>query len=976
MLAIHSGHRGPSKTPSTGASRNAFRWRAIFQARRPVLWGALATITIACAGGRTPAPSQTAGARDGVAVAPTPQTFAASDACTDPTVCASSANLPDPTPDMEYGCVRQRDIPVRFLDYRDVATQGGSFLDTPTYIPMVLRELNETFARACLTFHERAHAVIQGTKFSFYFGTPTPDPAQPYLPNFDWSNPADQQQWPLAVPYNPSCSFVPPTSGVTVAGWALVGYILQKCALNDELTIVTSGQGGGGASSFPSRVAYIPPGGLYSHEVGHNFSLEHVFDGGPAWPTPLLDLTGRTQILPEWWDLVYRPGSNGQPDRFFDSYVAVGLDLDFFGSTPPITPLLFSASGHFPQGIGLPGQYVSATGTVYTYELPPKTGAVSCENPPNGQGPCSTQTETQLLDNGNYCFNCEFRRMYEAFPNNPGPIPPPNAAPLGLLYAPGQTLQDWRSTGVFSPSFSGFAYETTSEPAPGNPIRALAPPLTKLQMKHDPQRRTVQMMSYGTNFRITPSPNAPPSSDPSGVELPPPLFRAMSDSQVALVKRSFVADMRNDGIDPGNPHEFGHRPAYGSWEKLGQNLATDTVPTIVATPDGALLAAKTTDGQIAYRRWRYTDPPWASIVPGTDPPVSSVAWQTVLPAAPRALGSGSSISGAFRASVGTFDLAVRTDAGPVDEIENAVVYPDAGTAWGWGSLGGDVRGSPLLRSRVAPEGECLDVLVLGRSGDPTNDFYFFNEWSPATSDWTGWVGLPFLPGAVNDELDASVRPDGSMDIVTRTDDGSVHATFIDQDGGEWPWVDLGAPGSPGSYPPSVSTIVNDKVLPTPFVQSYIVSTDSQGQVWSKLFMDADGPTWLPSQTDWYWLGGSHFGRAIVSQNSDADIDVVVRDEDRKTVRFKRWRGVMQVWSPGDDWFDLGGDGIREPISISRPGAPEVVDVFSLAEDGTLWHRPFVVPPYVADSADQQYEVDYTNHCCSMVQTNPACPCIQ
>jgi hypothetical protein len=55
--------------------------------------------------------------------------------------------------------------------------------------------------------------------------------------------------------------------------------------------------------------------------------------------------------------------------------------------------------------------------------------------------------------------------------------------------------------------------------------------------------------------------------------------------------------------------------------------------------------------------------------------------------------------------------------------------------------------------------------------------------------------------------------------------------------------------------------------------------------------------------------------------------------------------------------------------------PDVIDVFVVSAEGTLWHRPFVVPPYVSDPDGQRYEIDYITYCCSQSpHTQSFCPC--
>src|SRR6185503_17503548 len=69
-----------------------------------------------------------------------------------PGVGSSAANVADPSPDMELGCKRLRDIPVRFLHFTD--DPNPSYIESVEYRQAVITEISESFARACLTFHE------------------------------------------------------------------------------------------------------------------------------------------------------------------------------------------------------------------------------------------------------------------------------------------------------------------------------------------------------------------------------------------------------------------------------------------------------------------------------------------------------------------------------------------------------------------------------------------------------------------------------------------------------------------------------------------------------------------------------------------------------------------------------------------------------------------------------------------------------
>lgn len=878
----------------------------------------------------------------------------------------SVANVADPTPSMEPGCKRLRDIPVRFLDYRSHATGGASPLDNPAYLQGVIQELSASFARACLTFHERGHATIWDTKFNMV-RTLQPDNTWTYENTpFDWADPQDRASWPLAVPYNPTCSLVPPTAGGETSGrMALLNRMLQICPFNDELTIMSMEGVIGGDSAFPTRNVDLNPGDN-AHEVGHNFGLQHIFEGiGWAKATP--DRQGAVQTAADWWDLVYLPGNASVPDKFYQTPDAVIADMQA-GKNPVPFFVAF--------GINLPG--------VSTNAFPPKTsvnpGDPSCENPPAPPGvvdpflgPCSMEPAAQAIQRqgagDGYCYLCEYRRMYEAY-SGPNSFPPPDATPLGFMVTPGQSLADWQANGSFRDGFAGFSYEHVgaTSSGPSDPARALAPFRTRLQTNQNSTRVTKNAMAYWESFWI-----AGGVSDYGK-------FRGFANSQVVLIKNALKYDFEatnalGAGVPPQSATAFGHRPAYGSWERIGQSLLTDTTPTIVAAPDGVFVAAQANDGQVAYRHWNYADPPWASTSSSTTP-VTAPAWLTVLETTPPSPSGW--LSAAYRPNADRLDIALHQVGGGVDEIQNAVIDPGSDGMWGWGSLGGNVRGSPILRSRLSAQGDHLDALVLGSQGVPTNDRYFLSDWSPVSESWADWLGLPLLPGPVDDGFDASTRSDGTIDFVAMTDDGNVHNIKISNGASTSGWIHLGKPGAGPGFRPSISQSPAGKVFTqSSFLRLAVAVTDVSGAVFTKNYNDIFSEVW---STNWLPIGGSNFGRTIVTINNNGDRDFVARDLDRKTVRFKRYRNGVSAWSPSQDaWFDLGGEGIGEPIAIPRRGAPDVVDVFGLDQDGSLWHRAFVVPPFVADPDGQQYEVDYATYCCEEIAghpSNPACPCIQ
>jgi hypothetical protein len=899
--------------------------------------------------------------------------------CTTPANCSSSVNVPDPTPTMEDQCWRLRDVALRFIEYSNKTVDPSPALEDPNYIPSIVKVLNETYARACLTFHARPYFVVRNTVFSDYSAP------------FNWTaEPRDfsQSTARLGVPQNPNCAFNMPT-GMESARDALANHILQTCGLPDEINFMSNDASPfAGISGYPSRVVIFQPGSLASHEVGHNFSLVHSFDDVRSGIKPLgSGFTFAPQTLADSWDIVYAQGNSSTMNRFF-----IGFDdaqaAELGGQT--IKQFLDTRFGGNYNALGIfrSGTYTDPSMTTFTYSVPPKTGTTSCTNPPDGLGPCSTRNLPGIQDwsTFRYCFNCEFGRMYEAW-NGQGSFQPSGAA-LGLLFPPGQTLDEWRFAGSFTPGFAGFAVEKGNGTG-GAPMQGFAPKLTKLQAQDDPNRRTTQAMSYSVAYRV-------PSTIADGSFAEPPeqyapVFPSISDSQAVLVRNTLKADLRSDStnpydtIDPFNPHKFGRYPARGSWEKIGQNLST--LDTVVPTTNGVFIAAKTTAGQVVYRHWSYGDAPWAS-QSNTSPIISGAAWEPVLPTQPRLVMGR--VSGAYRPNDALFDMAIHQVGGSQDEVENAIVRGNGSGMWGWGTIPAGIQASPVLLTRTAAEGDRLDMIVLGTGTLATSTFYV-NEWS-RTGSWTGWLGLGLLPNAYS-EFDAAARPDGTMDLAVVTTDGGYHNAVINTDLSWWGWGDLGNPApdaTPPGYRPSIASTVNSTSIPgSSYLQIDLIATDSLGRVHNKIFTDYYGAAWYPSQTGWYDLGGSGFGPAKVTHTVNSDIDIVARDPSSNTVRFKRFRAAIGAWSPGQtEWFNLGGEanGTGDPIAVPRAALPDVVDVFYVSGDGSLWHRPYVVPPYVADPLEQQYDVDYDFYCgCGMVTAttaplpaarlgSTACPC--
>ena len=892
------------------------------------------------------------------------QTCTVTNDCTTPGACTNPSDVPDPTPIMEDHCARQRQVAVRFIEY----AEGPSRLDG--YMQDVLKQLNESFAKSCMSFYPRQHYTVSGTKFSTYGGPP--DANYNFAPNFDWSTPSDMTQWDEAIPQNPMCPFNVPNYGFMAAGTAL-DYIFRACALPDEITIWFSEGRCCGYSDFPTRHAYVAPGSMQVHEVGHNSSLPHAWHAG--WPKPnppSFELAYQTAS--DLWDLHYQAGTASTFNRFFANYDEA-LAAEQAGQTMPshLGDQVFGDAG-----IYLPGTWVDpADGASYDLVAPPKTGPVSCENPPDGLGACATRT---LEEGQNYCYYCEFRRMYEAW-NGQGSFPPPGGRPLGLLFAPGQSLVGWQLTGQFEIGFAGFEVEK-GDGRNGPVIAGLAPRRTKIQTAYDSFKGTRNTMSYEAG-RYPPGPDG----NPSPALAHRPKFEALSDTQALLVRNALKADVKMDRIgddwDSFNFGKFGQYPARGSWEKIGQGLTTSGPPTIVGTSDGVLISALASNGDIVFRRWRYGDAPWASQSGGTTL-INGPAWKRVLPTQPRSvLGNISSI---YRASDGVLDLAIhRLDGGADLGLEFAGVSDTGIGMQSWESVPGGLRGSPLLLTHQGSEGARTSMFALGNSGNPAQDVIWINQWRRTEPEWTGWYPFDPLPSApVEDGFEVAARPNGDVDLAVLTSDGRHHLAYMNVDLGYWNWLDLGIP--------NVSALVGKRLaiasftnqhLPTPFLQIDFVATDGDGSTYHKRYTEAFG--WSPSETGWDFLGSMYYGRARVSHNANGDMDIVALDESNGTVRFKRWDELNTRWT-SEAWHNLGGEGVTEPIAVARPNLPDVVDIFVVSQDGSLWHRPYVVPPYNSDPWMQRFDIDYDYYCgCGFVTNATAklprarlgsasCPC--
>ena len=903
------------------------------------------------------------------------QTCTATNACTTQGACTNPnpSDVPDPTPDMEDYCARQRAVAVRFVDFYD-----GQQSRLEGHMQDRLQRLNETYAKACLSFYPRQHFTVSGSKFS------TSRASFNWSPEFD-----DRQQWQLAIPQNTQCNFNVPTEGQeTIGAIQASEKVMHACGIPDELIIMSSDYGSY-FSNYPRRNAYLDAGGPFPHEVGHNASLGHAW--GELWPKPNPPSFDRDykQIPADYWDMHYAAGTPS--NRYSTSYdEAIGAGV--------LSPNLLNPDPNFDTlGIYLPGTFTDPSdGMTYEFRAPFKTGTGpggSCENPPDGGASCAVRPIVDQQINGDhgtlYCYYCEFRRMYEAW-NGQNTFPPPGGKPLGLLYAPGQPLLNWRATGAFKTGFAGFEVEKDGGDGNNGPVIAgFAPRRTKLQNAHDPNRyrNTLQTMSYGVGF-YPPGPdgNISPGRDKR------PHFDAISDSQAVLVRNALKADMKMDPSDPppfddGDPiyrfnrGKFGNYPARGSWEKIGQHLDTSGPPAIVGTSDGVLIAARTNTGEVVFRRWRYGDAPWASQSGGTTL-INGPAWKRVLPT--QTSSAQGVISGTYRAADGVFDIAMRNSNATNSWTEIAGVL-DTGTGMrGWEHMIGDLRGSPVLLNHQGSEGARTSLFVLGGGPNP-NDYIYINQWRRTEPAWTGWYAFDPLPSPmVVDGLEAIARPTGEVDLSVLTEDGRHHFALMNVDLGATGWLDIGNP----NVTAPVGTRLSIASLVTPSLQIDVVTTDGYGTTYHKRYTASEG--WTPSETGWNFLGYTYHGRPRVSHNANGDTDIVARDTTNNTVRFKRYRQLLGVWSPDGDWFDLGGETVTEPIAVARPDLPDVVDVFIVKQDGpqdgSLWHRAYVVPPYEADPLRQHHDIDYDYYCgCGFVTNATAklprarlgtssCPC--
>jgi hypothetical protein len=316
------------------------------------------------------------------------------------------------------------------------------------------------------------------------------------------------------------------------------------------------------------------------------------------------------------------------------------------------------------------------------------------------------------------------------------------------------------------------------------------------------------------------------------------------------------------------------------------------------------------------------------------------------------------------------------------DFQHALLLPDGHGLSGWTSVGlPSVTGTPLLLARQIGGIDRVSVLSLSNNGVLSLDRYSFKEWDSASGTWSASMQLAFLGEPVLGGLDASVRPDGTMDLAGMFGEGRIVYNWFDGTS-PGPWKEMGPlpNGRRSVKPPTVSSGYFGGPLDTSgVVLADFMATDQNGTIWLKEGRISPA-TWVPSNYNWISVGGSNFGRVSAARNSRGEMDLVVRDFDRKTVRFKRLRNVggsaNKIWSPSQDlWFDLGGQGASDPVVVERSGAPDVVDVFSVDANGDMWHRAFVVPPYVSDPWKQQYDIDYATYCCAQSPANPACPCI-
>lgn len=212
----------------------------------------------------------------------------------------------------------------------------------------------------------------------------------------------------------------------------------------------------------------------------------------------------------------------------------------------------------------------------------------------------------------------------------------------------------------------------------------------------------------------------------------------------------------------------------------------------------------------------------------------------------------------------------------------------------WGdpeNLGGEGVSAP---AGIARRPDIIDIYVRWSDGSIHSKVWSEkkNNWYPSETDWIYLGGKGFDSPAV-----VARRPD-KIDIFIRWDDGTIrNKVWDDSRGSYWPsnetWQSLG--GQVTSEPVAICRNPQSIALFARWVDGTV-----RLKVW-----DDSHDSWLPSNKDWYNLGGDTIGRPAAIVRNENRIIIYARWTD-DSIRSKVWNGELDQWWPGQtEWFLLG-----------------------------------------------------------------------